>query len=228
MKTIAFAFAVLTGFGAIACSAAQGDVAGGAQAATGSEASASDLLGSWVSNSSLEEAHVLHADGSFVRDRKAVVNGLFLPGAEPPPFRRDQGTYSVDTDAQTLTLNIDDAFAPEVYDYTYEAAPRVLNGVFLPGAEPTAKLKLVLERTPEHGGVRATEKTFHHAASWCTAEADCVAERADKTWLPLTEGVVSCDVKANACKSAHILNGLIVAPHHAAAAEEPADEGSQG
>lgn len=159
-----------------------------------------NLKGSWVLQSEGKAALELRPDGTFFRDRVRVLNGVFLPG-HVPGLARDKGTYKVS--GSTLSLKITEgqlAPANESFSFTFKAP--ILNGVFLPGHEPSATLVLTRQPAPgSHIAFRAD--TYKRAESWCTATADCVAERADKTWIALGHGTaseVSCNVAANACE----------------------------
>ena len=191
-----FSVGLVISLAAIACGSPNGEATTGEDSQEVVAATA-NLKGSWVLQGDGKEAIELRPDGSFFRDRTRILNGVFLPGHEPGMIR-DQGTFKVS--GNTLDLSITKG-QHEVFWFTYKAAP-ILNGVFLPGKEPSAAL--VLTRQPAPGShVAFQPETFKLASSWCTAKADCVAERADKTWSTFEQvgDVVSCNVTTNACEA---------------------------
>jgi hypothetical protein len=143
MRTIA-AFATVLSLSAavFACSG------GSAQDGSGSPAQGPEqdvtnakngIVGSWQVEDASKNlgpnlSYEFRSDGSFTRQARKVLNGLFLPGHEPT--QTESGTYTVDIDKKQVTL---DVTSPRTYSETlaYAVQPgRVLNGIFLPGHEP--------------------------------------------------------------------------------------------
>jgi hypothetical protein len=97
------------------------------------------LQGSWKIEAASENltsdlSYDFDANGTFSRQVRKVLNGLFLPGHEPTETQ--SGTYTVDTVKKQVTLHIDSPNETEE-TYSYNVQPgKVLNGIFLPGHEP--------------------------------------------------------------------------------------------
>jgi hypothetical protein len=159
------------------------------------------LKGSWTIDPASQSltptlAYEFRPDGTFWRDDGKVLNGLAVKG-DPAPARTT-GHYVVNTRKRALTLHLDSGDV-EVLLYNY--AGRVLNGVFLPGplqSAPEAHLTLV-EQAPPMSNIQFPALKFDHASSYCVSDADCDAERADKTWTPGGSGASQCDAASRAC-----------------------------
>jgi hypothetical protein len=167
------------------------------------------IHGSFVLEGDTKGAYDFRPDGHFTRDTFKVLNGVFLPGHEPSNLVRDGGTYKFDAKKHVLTLHVTEGLFPgdESFEYKYEPG-RILNGVFLPGHEPTSTATLVLTAIPSHPSLPAmVPMTFKSVESWCTSNTDCADEQKDGTWSPLSIGVpparhiivAACDATVNAC-----------------------------
>jgi hypothetical protein len=146
-------FATALAFSVFACSGTSEDAAGPSDnSAQGPEqditSTTSQLEGSWTIDKNSEQlssvvSYKFDASGTFSRDVNQILNGVFVGNGRPPP-QHQTGTYTVDTVKHVLTLNVT---APrtftEVVSYAYTPA-RVLNGMFLPGKEPSTAARLTL------------------------------------------------------------------------------------
>ncbi len=176
---LAVAFALSAVF--FACSASDGSNADPTQAGDESEqdltAAAKQLDGDWKNDDGSLDAFQFNSDGTFIHDSFRVLNGVLVNNPDAPPFNRDSGSYSVSKKHGTVTLHITAGWhsgSTEVYDYTYTPAP-VLNGIFLPGKGPEAKLDLTLQPAPM-SHVAYPTKHYTHTSSFCAAVgAECVA-----------------------------------------------------
>jgi hypothetical protein len=140
-------------------------------------AAAKQLTGDWKNDDGSLDAFELRSDGTFIHDQMRVLNGVLVNDPGAPPFGRDSGHFSVSKKNGTVTLHITAGWhsgSTEVLSYSYTAAP-ILNGVFLPGHEPAAKL--VLTQQPAPGShVAYLPKHYTHKSSFCVAVgAECVA-----------------------------------------------------
>lgn len=176
------------------------------QASSDSEDAVSTVFirGSWVAvDASLGDAAAIdiRPDHKFFQDSTKILNGVMVNGS-PEGLVRQTGTWSLSTKNKTLTLNYDHGWdSPDpytvVYAYAYTAAP-ILNGVFVPGHEPTAKLALT-EQPAKGSHVAYPTQKFDHADSWCTSDSDCKTELSDGT---SQEGSDQCNVSTNLCQAA--------------------------
>lgn len=210
MRISSVALAFTLALPVVACAVQSNDDASDPASDQGSEqditAAKKNLLGSWTIGKdskalTMTLAYEFRPDGTFWRDDTRVLNGFFING--PPPPTRTTGRYTVH--AHTLTLHIDSP-QPATEELSYEyTAGRILNGVFLPGKEPDTRAHLTLTQQPAPGShVAYPALTFDRADSYCTANADCDAERADKTWTPdpSATGTPTCDTKQRTCSLA--------------------------
>jgi hypothetical protein len=134
------------------------------------------LGGDWKNDDGSLDALDFHGDGTFIHDQFRVLNGVLINGGSTAPHGRDSGRYVVSTVHHTITLHITDGWhkgSSEVYAFTYTPAP-ILNGVFIPGKEPAAKLTLTLQPAPG-SHVAYPAKHYTHVTSFCAAVgASCV------------------------------------------------------
>ncbi len=165
---------------AVACSAASPD-AGDQAAEQDISAAATQIVGSWTidaSSAGLSStvAYDFRPDGSFFRDSKRILNGIFLPGARPP-LKRESGTFTVSKSKGLVTLHIDSpAPATEVLAYVYTPA-KILNGVCITDACAAHPATLALTEQPAPmSHVAFPTITYDHADSYCTSNADCGAD----------------------------------------------------
>jgi len=140
-------------------------------------AAAKQLTGDWKNDDGSLDAYAFNSDGTFIHDQFRILNGVLINDPNAMPFNRDSGRFSVSKSKGTLTLHITagwHAGSTEVYDYKYTPAP-ILNGVFIPGHEPAAKLDLTAQ--PAKGShVAFPTKHYTHVSSFCVATgAECVA-----------------------------------------------------
>lgn len=140
-------------------------------------AAAKQLTGDWKNDDGSLDAYELKADGTFIHDQFRILNGVMINDPGAPPFGRDSGTFSVSKAKGTVTFHVKSGWHAgdkQVYAYTYTPAP-ILNGVFVPGHEPTAKL--VLTQQPAPGShVAYAPKHYTHVGTFCAAVgAECVA-----------------------------------------------------
>lgn len=153
MRTIiAFATIVALTATVFACSSSQDDSNANDHADQGTEqdivSTKNQLQGSWkidaaAANLSPDVSYEFNANGSFSREVNKVLNGVFLPGA-PRPTEHQAGKYTVDASKHLVTLHISTPHVlTETLSYAYSGA-RVLNGVFLPGHEPSTHPTLTL------------------------------------------------------------------------------------
>ncbi len=177
-----------------------------------SKKAAAHFVGSWTpADGSVTQVLAYHfsPDGTFFRDRKAILMGMIKPsddghgGAPFSGFRigRDSGTYKVSAKGTSVTLTIKwqgSETDKETYSFSYEAG-HVLMGMYKPGSQPamfggslTLKMKgqadLKLER----------------ADSWCTSVADCKLEAADKTWSPMFGSTYACSQTDHSCSATNV------------------------
>ena len=137
------------------------------------------LSGDWKNKDGSLDAFDFKADGTFVHDQFRVLNGVLVNGhGGGNTFGRDSGKYTTSTKHGTVTLHVTDGWhagATQVYDFKYTAA-RILNGVFLPGHEPSATLDLTAEPAPnERLAAPPPTKHYAHVGSFCAAVgATCV------------------------------------------------------
>jgi hypothetical protein len=143
-------------------------------------------------------------DGTFFRDRQSIVLGVLGPGSNPVREERDTGTYVVDMKSHTLQLTFapDPTMPPGTNTMTLDFAltpAHIVLGVIAPGSNAPGRAKLMLQQHIRPGTLPATPPPEHyeHADSTCKSDADCVKERADKTWDPGRAGEPAC--KENAC-----------------------------
>jgi hypothetical protein len=162
------------------------------------------IRGSWVANDpSLGDAAAIDVrpDHKFFQDSTKILNGVLVNGS-PQGLVRQTGTWSLSTKNKTLTLNYDHGWdSPDpytvVFAYSYTAAP-ILNGVYIPGHGPEAKLALT-EQPAKGSHVAYPTQKFLHADSWCTSNADCKTELEDGT---SQEGLASCGkFVTNSCEA---------------------------
>jgi hypothetical protein len=106
------------------------------------------LQGSWTIDDASKEyssiqSYEFNANGTFSREVNKILNGVLKPGA-PLPTEHQTGRYTVDTAKHEVTLDIKSPReSSETFVYSY-APGRVLNGVFLPGHEPSTHPTLTL------------------------------------------------------------------------------------
>ena len=137
------------------------------------------LGGDWKNKDGSLDAFAFNADGTFIHDQLRVLNGVLVNGhGGGNTFGRDTGRYTTSTKHGTVTLHVTDGWhagSTEVYAFTYTAA-RILNGVFLPGHEPSASLDLTLQPLPtERLAHPNPTKHYGHVGSFCAAVgAACV------------------------------------------------------
>ena len=93
----------------------------------------------------------------------------------------------------------------DVYNYTYTPA-KIMNGVFLPGSEPEAKLELT--HAPPTNGSKIAYPTVEFTAqeSYCNglpnvSTNDCDVQRNEQTWIPSGSGKSVCNVAKNVCET---------------------------
>ena len=209
----AFAAALILGLSVFACA---GNTSSSDGAAQGPEqdikSGRSPLVGAWTISSdsagyTSSIAYVLRPNGEFWRDDNRVLNGVFVNGA-PHPVQRATGTYTVDTDAQTITFH---ETSPMTFDqtmsYSYQAG-RVLNGMFLPGHEPDTHAHLTLTGIAAPGSnVAFPALKYDSADSWCTSTKDCTTEAEEQIWSPGEGSPITCDDMNRVC-----IAGETVAP----------------
>jgi hypothetical protein len=209
---ILFAFTAALSVTAFACAANTEDTQDPAAESESEQdltAAAKQISGAWhIQDDKTLDAFVFHTDGTFVHDQFRILNGVLVMGGPPPG--RDTGKFTVSAKKGTITLHVNEGWhkgETQVYDYTYKPA-RILNGVFLPGHEPTATLALT--RVPAHPSLPAMiPVTYKHIDSWCmglpnVADADCNIQRTEKTWIPEGSGVSTCNVSKNSCETKFI------------------------
>ncbi len=176
---LAVAFALSAVF--FACSSTDGSNADPTQAGDESEqdltAAGKQIAGDWKNDDGSLDAFQFNTDGTFIHDQLRVLNGVLVNNPDAPPFNRDSGHFVVSKKHGTVTLHITDGWhsgSTEVYAYEYTAAP-ILNGVFLPGHEPSAKLSLTAQPAPG-SHVAYPTKSYSSKSSFCAAVgAECVA-----------------------------------------------------
>ncbi len=106
------------------------------------------LKGSWdVSAASKDLTSVVsyefNANGTFSREVNRILNGVLLPGS-PRPTENQKGRYTINASKHLVTLHITSPREmTETLAYEYKPG-RVLNGVFLPGHEPSNRPTLTL------------------------------------------------------------------------------------
>jgi len=152
------------------------------------------------------EAFVFHTDGTFVHDQFRIFNGVLIAGGPPPG--RDTGSFTVNKSKGTVTLHVKGGWhtgETEVYDFTYSPA-KIMNGVYLPGAEPEAKLTLT--HAPPTNGSKIAYPAIEFTAqdSYCNglpnvSTADCDVQRSEQTWIPSGKGKSVCNVSKNVCET---------------------------
>jgi hypothetical protein len=109
------------------------------------------LAGSWKIESASENmtsdlAYDFNANGTFSRQVRKILNGMFLPGHEPTTTQ--SGTYTIDASKKQVTLHIDSpSDIEETFSYNVQPG-KVLNGVFLPGHAPNSQTVLSLTGVP--------------------------------------------------------------------------------
>jgi hypothetical protein len=207
-KTLFFGGLILS-LTTFAC-AAQTDTQDEPQAASSEEdlSGRAEIKGAWRPDSKAfdqNEAWVFHSDGTFIHDQSRILNGVLIAGGPPPG--RDIGKFSVSKSKGTVTLTVTEGWHSgdsEVYDFKYTAAP-ILNGVFLPGHEPTATLELTHPPPTNGSKIAYPTITFKMADSYCNglpnvSTNDCDVERKEGIWTPAEDGVSSCNVTKNECE----------------------------
>jgi hypothetical protein len=207
-KTLFFGGLILS-LTTFAC-AAQTDTQDNAQASSEEDLTGrAEVKGAWRPDSKAfdqNEAWVFHADGTFIHDQSRILNGVLIAGGPPPG--RDIGKFSVSKTKGTITLHVTEGWHSgddEVYDFVYTPA-KIMNGVFLPGHEPTATLALTHPPPTNGSKIAYPTITFKMADSYCNglpnvSTADCTTEKKEGIWTPAIDGEISCDVATNTCQS---------------------------
>jgi len=156
---------------------------------------ATQLKGAWTltSDNTSITSIVLESSHKFFRKNDArIMNGMVVNGGS---FQREEGTWTVNASKHTITFHVNGM--DDTMSYTYTPAP-VMNGMFLPGHEPKAKLALQGIPAP-HSHVAFPLNVYASADSFCFADADCSEELSSKIWTPAdAKGTAVC--KANACE----------------------------
>ena len=142
----------------------------------------------------------LRPDHKFFVDSTKILNGVMVNGSSEG-FVRQTGTWHLSTKKKTLTLDFDHGWdSPDpysvVYDYVYTPAP-VLNGMYIPGHEPEAKLSLTQAPPTDGSKIAYPTNKFVHQDSWCTTDSDCRTEQEDGTSL---NGSNVCSTATNDCE----------------------------
>jgi hypothetical protein len=183
--------AVALSLASVACVAESGDVE-----TAGDELSTrvpAELLGSWkVADEA--SAFNFRPNGTYFRDEARILNGIFLGGR---PTTRVSGGVKFNAARKVMTLS-------DNTSYRYEYKPgKIFNGVFLPGSEPAATLKLTRFYDAKPGqavpAIVFPTVEYRKVDSYCSADTDCATELADKTWTPRASGKAVCDVQKSAC-----------------------------
>jgi hypothetical protein len=179
-----------------------------------------NLSGSWVRAQGEfggfgSKALYLGPDGKFFQDTQGILLGVMT---HPPKNQRATGKYTVDTSKKTLTLTYPDTSEKVAYHYDFTPAHIIL-GVFAPGSSPpvggVAKLALTRQVNSEGGSGAATSQiafpteTYQLAPSYCTSDADCDREKADKTWEPISEGKTHCELGGDAETVVNVCNAVV-------------------
>ena len=144
----------------------------------------------------------LRPDHKFFVDSTKILNGVAINGSSDGLVRQT-GTWHLSTKKKTLTLDFDhgwdspDAYSV-VYNYVYTPAP-VMNGVYIPGHEPEAKLPLTQAPPTDGSKIAYPTDKLTHQDSWCTGDDDCKSELEDGT---SNEGSDTCNTSTNLCQAA--------------------------
>jgi hypothetical protein len=180
-----------------------------------------NLSGSWVRSAGEfggfgSKGLYLGPNGEFFQDTQAILLGVMT---HPPKAERATGSYTIDRSKKTLTLSYPETSDKVTYRYDFTPAHIIL-GVFTAGSSPpagsVAKLALTRQVNAEEGSGAATSQiafpteNYELAPSYCTSDADCDREKADKTWEVLSSGEPHCSLgetaepklEANRCTAA--------------------------
>jgi hypothetical protein len=201
---------LLLSFGMFACAAETTDEANANDPAVEDLTSGQkQITGAWhVGPKAFDssEAYVFHTDGTFIHDQFRILNGVLIAGGPPPG--RDMGTFTVNKSKGTVTLHVKQGWhtgETQVYNYTYTPA-KIMNGVYLPGAEPEATLDL--QKPAPTNGSKIAYPTVRFTAqdSYCSglpnvSTNDCEIQRNEQTWLPSGKGKSICNVQKNVCET---------------------------
>lgn len=201
---------LLLSFSMFACAAETTDAANTQQGQEEDLTSAAkQITGAWhVGPKAFDntEAFVFHTDGTFVHDQFRVLNGVLIAGGPPPG--RDTGTFTVSKSNGTITLHVKQGWhsgETQVYDYTYTPA-KIMNGVYLPGAGPEAKLTLTHAPPTNGSKIAYPAIEFTAQSSYCNglpnvSTNDCDIQRNEQTWIPAGSGKSVCNVAKNVCET---------------------------